>query len=105
MKLGILKFRLFEAKTYFLNIKQEQLELKMPPQGKEKGFKAILSQPRYVEVSCGNFCSAHLGLWGEACGYAPVWAEWERALSASLIWDPIRCPSDQAKEVGKKSGH
>lgn len=49
------EFNLFEAKSFFPNILQEQSELKIPPQEKEKGFKAVLSQPCHVEVSHRNF--------------------------------------------------
>lgn len=49
------EFSLFEANFFVLNINAEWLELKIPPQEKEKGFKAILSQPCHVEVNRGHF--------------------------------------------------
>lgn len=65
------EFSLFEARSFFLNIKQERSELKIPPQEKEKSFKATLSQPRHVEVSHRNFLVHSLvcegSLWVRSC--------------------------------------
>lgn len=55
MKLGILNLVFLKLIFFVLNINAEWLELKIPPQEKEKGFKAILSQPCHVEVNRGHF--------------------------------------------------